>query len=138
MPAVINKTAKLHAQAYYTAEMLGVLDQVHVPMFKAMHKQKRSLDTLGQVQAFFEERGVPAEDFRKTINSFAVQTKVRRAMTLAGRYGISGVPAMVVDGKYRSGSSVGGYPGLVRLTNFLVDKARADKAGAAQAAPVDG
>ena len=91
-----------------------------------------------QLQKRWPQAIRPAEDFRKTINSFAVQTKVRRAMTLAGRYGISGVPAMVVDGKYRSGSSVGGYPGLVRLTNFLVDKARADKAGAAQAAPVDG
>ena len=133
IPAVINQPAMVHAQAYYTAELLGVLDKLHGAIFKAMHEQKRALNTADELEAIFTEQGVSAEDFHKTINSFAVQTKVRRAMTLAGRYGISGVPAIVVDGKYRTGSGVGGYAGLLHLTDFLIDKARAEKAPAAQA-----
>jgi len=41
MPGVFRASWEIHARAYYTAEILGVVDKVHKPMFEAIHEQKR-------------------------------------------------------------------------------------------------
>ena len=43
LPAIFNATWALFAQAYYTAEVLGVTDRVHAPIFKAIHEQGMDL-----------------------------------------------------------------------------------------------
>ena len=57
-----------------------------------------------------------------------MQTSVRRAAMLADRYGINGVPAMVVDGRYRTGpADAGGYAQTLSVTDALVQQVRATK-----------
>jgi len=52
-----------------------------------------------------------------------VAQKLRVAQDLARRYAISGVPAIVVNGKYRTGAGeAGGYPKLLELINELVER----------------
>ena len=43
MPAIFNKSWTPHARAYFTAEILGVLDIIHPSLFKALH-EKTSAD----------------------------------------------------------------------------------------------
>ena len=38
MPGVFRPSWEIHARAYYTAEILGVVDKVHRPMFDAIHE----------------------------------------------------------------------------------------------------
>ena len=39
------------------------------------------------------------------------------------RYGIRGVPSVIVNGKYRvSGSLAGSYPNMIKVIDALVDK----------------
>lgn len=130
MPAIFsNKRWKLHAAAFYTAEVLGVLDKVHVPMFKALHEQKRKLASEAEIADLFAQHGVSKEEFDKTINSFAVQAKVRRAADMTRRYGITGVPVIIVNGKYRvDGPMAKSYENMIRIVNALVKKeAEAEK-----------
>lgn len=137
MPAVFNERWALHAEAYYTAEALGVLDEIHEPLFDAMHRDRRPLGTSEQIMAFFEEHGVKKEDFRKAWGSFAVRTKVRRATVMSQRYGIDGVPAIVINGKYRtSGSLAGNYRNIIKVINTLAEEEQ--KAMAASSAATDG
>ena len=103
IPAIFRKSWMPHARAYYTAEALGVLDRTHQVFFTAVHKEKRALQTEKDIADFFVSQGVKREDFKKAWNSFVVQTKVKRAVNMTRRYGITGVPAMVVNGKYRTG-----------------------------------
>lgn len=132
VPAVFNNpTWKLHAQAFYTAEVLGVFDTIHKPLFDAMHEHKRRINTEDSLQAFFADYGVSEADFRKTFNSFAVQTKVRRAADLSRRSGITGVPAIVVNGKYRvTGNLAGSHENMIKITDALA----AAEAGAGKVA----
>ena len=103
IPAIFNsKRWRLHAQAFYTAEVLGVLDKVHAPMFNAIHKQRNALKNKEALRELFAVHGVKEEDFNKTFASFAVMAKVNRAADLSRRYGLTGVPAMIVNGKYRT------------------------------------
>lgn len=121
MPAVFAPNWEVHARAYYAAEQLGVLERVHEPLFDALHRERRKVFTEDQLAAFYAELGVPEADFRAAYNSFDVDKKARRAAALTRKYGIGGVPAIVVDGKYRTSTqqSGGSYENLLKIAETL-------------------
>lgn len=124
IPAAFRKNVwHLHAKAFYAAEALGVLDRIHEDMFKAIHDHNQRLASEEELTRFFADHGVPAQDFRDAFNSFAVETKVNRAMELVKRYAITGVPAMVVEGKYLvEGSMAGSYENMIRIAEYLAKR----------------
>lgn len=135
VPAVLGKSWELGARAYYTAELLGVTDQIHKPLFERFHKEKKPIRNMDQLKEFFLTRGVSEKDFDSTINSFAVITKTNRAKQVRNMYGISGVPALIVNGKYRTSARLaGGDKKMFEVVDFLVEKERAVAASAPQAA----
>lgn len=124
LPAIFNNPRwQLHAGAFYTAEVLGVMDKFHTPFFDAIHAGNRQMGSKEDVREFFAGIGVDAKTFDETFDSFAVQTKVRRAADLTRKYGISGVPAMVVNGKYvADGPKAKSYENMLNIVNALVKK----------------
>jgi len=72
---------------------------------------------------FFKQHGVSNKDFNRAFRSFAVEAKIRRSKDMSQRYGIKGVPSVIVNGKYRSSAHLaGGNANLFKVVNFLVDK----------------
>ncbi len=124
IPAIFNSPSwQLHAGAFYTAEVLGVMDKFHSPFFSAIHTGNQRMRSKEEIQEFFGGIGVDAKTFEDTFDSFAVQAKVRRAADLTRKYGISGVPSMVVNGKYVvDGPKAKSYENMVRIVNALVEK----------------
>jgi len=123
IPAIFRPEWEQHARAYYTAEILGVLDKTHSAMFDAIHQQKRHINTDEEIQKFFAEHGVSEKDFKRVFRSFAVEAKIRRAKDMSQRYGIRGVPALIVNGKYRTSAQLaGGNANIFRVVDFLVQK----------------
>jgi len=122
VPAMFRPSWEVHARAYYTAELMGELEKVHKPMFNAMHLEKRPLETDEEVMTLFGEMGVDKEKFLKTFRSFAVETRIRRAKTVLERYGIDGVPAVAVNGKYLvTGRTAGGNAQMLKIIEHLVE-----------------
>lgn len=121
IPAIFNsKVWRLHAQAYYTAELLGLTDKIHGPLLEAIHKEKKKLESEEALADFFAGYGVDKKTFKDTMSSFAVQVKVNRAERLTQRYGLTGVPTIIVAGKYRTeGSLAGSYQGMLNVVNYL-------------------
>ncbi len=116
---------QLHAKAYYTAELLGVLDPMHHALFDAMHKQRKRLGSEAEIEEVFVANGVSAEDFRGTFNSFAVESKVSQGENLIRALGIPAVPAMAVDNRYwTSGREAGGFDGMLKVVDHLVEESR--------------
>jgi thiol:disulfide interchange protein DsbA len=123
VPAVFRPLWGFHAKVYYTAEVLGVLDQVHEAMFEAMHVQRRKMSSVNEVKALFAQYEVTSEKFDNAFNSFAVDAKVRRATDLTRRYGLEGVPALVINGKYvTDGVMAHGHNGMLQVTDYLISK----------------
>ncbi len=127
IPAVWNPLVKLHAQLYYTEEVLVSNDKIANPeqfraaVFAEYHRRGNRMASESSIQAIFERHGVSAEDFSSTWNSFEVSQKLRVAQDLARRYSITSVPTIVVNGKYRTGAAeAGGYPPLMELIDELV------------------
>ena len=124
MPAIFTSDHWLpQARAFYTAQVLGVLDKTHEPMFHAMHDEHRRMASEAEIAALFAKQGVSKEEFDKAWKSFAVQAKVRRARDMTARYGIEGVPAIIVNGKYRVGGRMAhSFDRMLDIVSFLVQK----------------
>ena len=126
VPATFRPLWKLHARAFYTAEILGVTDKIHKLMFDAYHLERNRLDTKEKLRALFVKHGVKAGDFDDTFHSFAVETRLARAVDLTQRYGIRGVPALIVNGKYRTGK-LHGHDEMIKVVEFLIKKEKRKK-----------
>ncbi len=127
-PAVFSDLWGKHAKAYYTAEALGIVDKVHADFFDAIQTQKRQLETEDQLAAFFAEHGVKDADFRAAYKSFAVDAKLRQAATTAARYGVTGVPAIIINGKYRTNGPVAGsHEKMLEVMDKLIQQESAKK-----------
>lgn len=125
IPAVFNARWALHAKAFYTAELLKVLDRMHPVLFDAIHVQHRKLNTPQALRELFAEHGVKPADFDRVFNSFAVDVKLRRATELTRRYGIEGVPSLVVQGTFRTdGPLANGHQGMLRIADYLIAQER--------------
>ncbi len=122
VPATFNETWALLARMYYAAESLGVGRQMHIPLFEAIHK--RGLDVRKPELAeelFWRSGRITAEDFTAAMESFDVATSLRQAEAQGRLYRVTGVPTLVVNGKYRIDSgSAGGYEEMLRIADFLI------------------
>lgn len=120
-PAVFSDLWGKHAKAYFTAEALGVLDKVHADFFDAIQNKKQKLVSEDELTKFFADHGVKDEDFRSAYNSFLVDAKLRQAESIGPRYGISGVPAIIVNGKYKvTAQSAKSQANMLTVTNQLI------------------
>jgi thiol:disulfide interchange protein DsbA len=114
VPVSWNRAAALHAQMYYTAEALentGTLtdaDGLRNAAFEEFHQRGNRLLSEGSMKKLFERFGISEEEFDKAWNSFDVDRKLRLSQDLATRYSIDSVPAIVVNGKYKTGAALAG------------------------------
>jgi thiol:disulfide interchange protein DsbA len=120
MPAIFRDSWAIHARAYYTAKLLNAVEQIHRPLFEAIHVQKKRLNTRESLREFFVAHGVDGKAFDKTFESFAVETMLRKSVLMQGRYGVRGTPSVIVNGKYRvSAGKAGGYAEMVDVAEAL-------------------
>ncbi len=125
IPAAWNPLARIHAQAFYTAEALGKLEEMHDAFFREIHVERNLLDNQNALRAFFGRFGVDADTFNQTFESFAVHTKLRRADDLIRRYRVSATPTVVVNGKYvTTGSQAGSYEAWFDIIDELAASER--------------
>lgn len=125
MPGVLNPKWGLHARAYYAAEAMGLTDKLHEKIFAAIHEQGRRLNSEDAIVRFVTSQGVDGAEFKAAMSSMAATTKAARATDLGKKYELTGVPALIVDGKYRVLSSgVRSYDEMFQVVDFLAEKAR--------------
>ena len=127
-PAIWGVTGyELYARTYYTAEALGVLDKIHAPLFRAIHAERQRLLDLDSMARFVAQHGVDAEQFVKTFNdSFGVKAMYQQAIARQRVYRSGGVPALIVNGKYRIEASMvdNSNANMLKVADFLVAKER--------------
>lgn len=123
-PAAMNPVWEMGARGYYTSEALGVRKKTHLPLFHAIHEgNKQIFDQKSQAQ-FFTKYGIPEAKFNSTFNSFAITAKVSQSNKLAAQLQLTGVPAIVVNGKY---IVQGEDAKVTQVINYLVEKERKAK-----------
>lgn len=120
-PAVFSELWGIHAKAYFVAEALGVVDKIHDDFFDAVQNKKQRLSTEDQLAEFFVKHGVDENEFRSTFNSFLIDTKLRQAKAISPRYGITGVPALIINGKYKTNGPIAkSHENMIKVLNQLI------------------
>lgn len=126
IPVVFGRSWEPMARAFYTSELMDTLDKTHEATFNAVHVERRRFGGMDDFSKFYTNLGVDATKFDKMYNSFAVNMKLKQGDSKLRGYGVEGVPAMVVNGKYRiSAQMAGGQQEMLKVVNFLVEKERA-------------
>lgn len=117
------------ARIYYTLDALGVEPKLSPEVFKAIHVSNMPL---WQDKTFFDwaaTQGLDRAKVADTFNSFAINSKINRARSLAQAYNVQAVPTMVVDGKFETESSrIGGHANVPNALDVLISRARAERA----------
>ena len=73
-------------------------------------------------------KGVDGEEFTRVFNSSEIETKFKQAFVMGQRYKITGVPAVIINGKYMtSGSLAGSYDNVLKTVDDLVAKERGEQ-----------
>jgi len=124
VPAVGNNPEwpKL-ARTYYALKSMGELERLHRNLFDAIHIERKPLQAaeLDQIAEYLAGQGVDAQAFREAYNSFPVETQMRKNKQKENRYGIGGVPTIIVNGKYVVSTELAGsFQRMLEITDFLV------------------
>lgn len=124
VPAVMNRQWEPHARAFYAAQLMGKEEEFSRALFKALHVERKRFFSLRQLAKFAKENiGVDHDEFMDTMASFSVETSIRRSKQLSSSYKLSGVPSVVVNGKYKTDAGkAGGYNPLIKTINQLIEK----------------
>jgi thiol:disulfide interchange protein DsbA len=132
IPAMFGGPWDAHGQMFLTLEAMGVEHKVHAAVFEAIQKEHKKLTDKYDMADFLATQGVDKDKFLATFDSFAIKGQITKARELAKKYEISGVPTMIVNGKYRFDiGSAGGAEEALKLADQLVAKERASNKAAA-------
>lgn len=130
MPGIFQQASEFHARAFYAFQALGIVSKVHRDFYDEIHQRGNRIITLDGLVQFVAKYGVSEKEFKDAFNSFAVDANVRNAKRMFTAYGATGVPTIIVDGRYRATvGSAGGHQQLLDLINYLVAKAAKERSG---------
>lgn len=131
VPVVFHKGWLPLARAYYTAEALGLNDQVDPAMFKALHEENQSLYDEKSIAKIFVANGVKQNDFENAfLYSPLLDIQLQQGESLSREYHVVAVPTIVIGGKYKTdvGMVGGNTTKFLEILNYLIEKTKADQA----------
>ncbi|WP_138438490.1 thiol:disulfide interchange protein DsbA/DsbL [Marinobacter alexandrii] len=125
LPAALGRSWEPHARAYYALDAMGELNKVHDALFDALAGERRQLNTPEALADFVAGHGVDGEAFLKNYQSFGVNARMQQAQAKIRGARITGVPTMLVNGKYKvSASMAGSHEAVLDVVDYLVAKER--------------
>ena len=123
VPIPLGRGGEPYVRAYYAAEVLGILDQSHEALFRALHDERRQFRSMGDLAEFHAQFGVEAEEFESTAESFPVATRMRRGNASAGKWQVRSTPTLVINGKYRIKPRQGGsFEEMLQIADMLIER----------------
>ena len=131
VPGLPNPSWAPMAKAFYAMETLGVAEKLHTPLFEAIHKQK-VLDPTNEKAAIAwvtQQSGMDKLKVEQAFKSFTINTSLNRAALVFRNSGATGVPSLIIDGKYITSSTMAGSnEQALKTADYIIGNVRADKA----------
>tara|TARA_R110002110_G_scaffold48096_6_gene143787 strand:+ start:237 stop:887 length:651 start_codon:yes stop_codon:yes gene_type:complete len=123
MPVVFRPNQTEFAKAFYLSQALNVEHETHPALFSLIHQQRGWINNKEQLATFFTDFGVNNADFNRAYGSFRINSQLNLAKKKAKEYRISGVPSMIVNGKYLvNAETAGSQKGMLEVVDYLVAK----------------
>ncbi len=128
VPAIFSKRWEFHGKAFYTMQALDVPQEAYDSFFHSIHIKRKPINRLSDLVTFLSAYDKTEEQVTAAFNSFEVDSKVRQAYKISRQSGATGVPTIVVDGKYQTSQGMtGSVENLFATVNKLVEKAAAER-----------
>ena len=122
LPVVWNAQTKTHAKLFFATETLQVPEAIQ-GIFSAIHYNRKMMLSDKEIIPFFQGYGIQEDKYLAATNSFGLKNNLRKAELFALKYGIKGVPAFIVNGKYKvSATREIGTEDLLDVVNYLIEK----------------
>jgi protein dithiol oxidoreductase (disulfide-forming) len=135
MPGLPNPSWAPMAKAFYAMETLGVSEKLHTKLFEAIHKTKtlNPTDEKAAIEWVTLQSGLDKLKVEQAFKSFTINTSLNRAAITFRNSGATGVPSLVIDGKYiTSGTAAGGNEQALKVADYIIANVRAEKAKTAK------
>jgi thiol:disulfide interchange protein DsbA len=128
VPAVFTESSESFARTFYTLGAMNQIARLHWPLYDNHHFDGKRLNEEDNVVKWVAGNGVDAARFKEIWHSAQVDAQVDAAKKALDTYGIKGVPSFVIDGKYvTSAQMAGGVAGMMRVVDYLVQRAAAER-----------
>ena len=108
VPGVLNSRWAVHARGYFAAKKMGALEQFHTPLFNALHVKRRNIFTRDSLIDFAADLGLDKKEFARNYDSNETEVKMKQAFLMARDAKITGVPSLIVNGRYLVSASLAG------------------------------
>jgi len=130
VPAIPRPEWAAMAKAFYAMETLGVSEKLHASIFDAVHKEKKlnPADEKAILEWVTLKSGLDRKKVEEAFNSFSMNASMNRSVQIFRAAGATGVPSLVIDGKYITSSTMaGGNNEALKLTDYIIANIRKDK-----------
>jgi thiol:disulfide interchange protein DsbA len=130
VPAIPRPEWAPMARAFYAMEALGVSEKLHTAIFDAVHKEKtlNPADEKAILEWVTLKSGLDRKKVEEAFNSFSMNATLNRAAQMFKAAGATGVPSLVIDGKYITSSTMaGGNNEALKITDDIIANIRKDK-----------
>ncbi len=129
IPAIFRNSWIPGAKTFYALEVLGERNKLHDKIYDAIHINKIDLTKEELLFDWIEKQGIDRKKFVDIYNSFSVENRSSQSSQMSKKYGLRGVPSLVVDGKYLASGRMGGTPqDTIRTLDELIKIARKERA----------
>lgn len=139
IPAAFSPAWAVLAQAYHALDTLGIRDRLHGRLFAAIHDTGRQFVNIEEVAEFVDGFGTTSDAFLTAARGPAVAQRMRQNERTLATLGITGVPTLIVAGRYLVGMNEGRKTALDTVDQLIAREragAAPDAAAPDAAAPV--
>ena len=111
------------SRAFAVAHQLNVDEKIDAALFAAIHDKKQHFTSRDDVRALFVANGVDGKAFDAAADLFMVKAQMAKMKRDTENAKLSGVPALVVNGKYRvETGAIKSYDELLDIAYYLARK----------------
>ncbi|MCB5190902.1 thiol:disulfide interchange protein DsbA/DsbL [Methylobacillus arboreus] len=122
-------------KAFYALEALNLTEKLHAQLFDAIHKARNVNPTVEAqlIDWITNKGGQDRKKVEEAFNSFSTNNNIVKAMNTFRDSGATGVPALIIDGRYITSSSMaGGNQAVLKTADYIIENVRKEKGGSAK------
>lgn len=128
LPALFNPTWVQHARLYHALEALGEVERLHQKCFDTIHQDRLPMVQEAEMIEWAGRNGVDRAKFASALQTASPAAKLDSINRAIRGYGLDGVPALGINGRYlTSPSIVGSHEGCLQVTDHLIGLERSGR-----------
>ncbi len=132
VPVAWNESYSMFPRAYYSFQALNRTHDLHLEFWEWVIREEHDWKDTDSVETDITKwvvaKGIKAEQWKKTMTSFAVVSKTRSATQMWKNYGVDSTPCVGIAGRFITAPHLTGTrAGTIDVIKFLVNQIRNEK-----------